>query len=153
MPLVIQHTHTHCSTLVWMQAFSHGGAKRLAARILLRAQADALSSASRCSRPPTPPQLNNLIAAKYSHRSKDSGGPGTTLCCVARFLTAEHLSHGKTYCSERFSSAAAEPIHPANPAKNCEQFSKTCSGLTQSARISPTERLAYGRDSSIAGCL
>ena len=89
----------------------------MAARILLRAQADALSSTSRCSRPPTPPQLNNLIAAKYSHRSKDSGGPGTTLCCVARFLTAEHLSHGKTYCSEQFSFAAAKPIHPANPAK------------------------------------
>ena len=112
----------------------------MAARILLRAQADALSSTSRCSRPPTPPQLNNLIAAKYSHRSKDSGGPGTRLCCVARFLTAEHLSHGKTYCSERFSSAAAEPIHPANPTKYCEQFyNRTCSGC---ALVSSFFRLA-----------
>ena len=85
--------------------------------------------------------------AKHSHSSKSFSSQQSQRGDRHRACAAFFFSQQKRLL-RAFSSAAAEPIHPANPTKYCEQFFKTCSGLTQLARISPTKLSTYYRDLS-----
>ena len=109
MPLVIQHTHTHCSTLVLGKRFLTGEQSVWLPSICSERAAKFSAGHTALPCQTLLQQTAHPATAKYSHRSKDSGGPGTTLCCVAPFLTAITIAQSILILLQ-------QTIHPANPA-------------------------------------
>lgn len=127
MPLVIQQTHTHCSILVLGKRMKKRGSTTYGCPNFAQSASGCSQQCHRLQQLVTPPQQNVLITAKLSHRSRASGGTGVEPVLRSIFSQQKRLLRA-------FSSAAAKPIHPANPTKYCEQFNcSTCmlrSGVT-----------------------
>ena len=72
---------------------------------------------------------------------------------AAKGFSSEQMSQSERGLLRAFSSAPSGSIHPANPTKYCEQFFKTCSGLSFQLGYPQPSRKTQFRDSSIVGSI